>query len=1140
MSAWTRLKLFFRDRSLKFNFLVLVLGITYILVSNGLITQLMGGEVETELVSLITLRALIFLMAMVAVLYFVQQSFQKAARRKDDSFWVLFEQNHQPMWLYDKNSYRFVRVNEAAVRFYGFSMSEFLSMTVHDIKPLEYEKRIPDKPETDFVRSGVWQHRKKGGELAFVQVLTYTVYFDQREAELVLIHDVTPHVNTERELSEGRDLLARRVDQRSAELEALNAVLQKQNDEMTRTNEELHVATRTLFEQAEIIKTEREDRFKRILGSLNDVVWSFDLNEIKHDYISPSASRIYGDVLEEMTSDLFFWKPMIHPEDVEVQLEHEAKLAREGKTDFTTRIVTRDGNMRWLFNRVWRLKDAEKHRIEGVSTDITYIKQTEKIIMEQDLKLRAVFDSLDVALILLDTQGVVQLFNKVTRLVGDLWKTEIREGMNLFEISPQWRKQQIGESFKEVLETKRSVEYTIRYDVPFRGRNCVYLLVRLHPVVDMERQVAQICLMARDVTDIILSESKIQAIAESLKISNERYRLASFATNDAVWDRDLLTGDLYWGEGYQRIFGHDPSREPKNVSSWMRHIHSDDVSRVLKKVDDFLNSNSEDKWEDEYWYRKADGTYARVFDRGYLIRDNTGKAVRMIGAMQDITERTRDIEEIKKLSLVASKTENLVIITDSDEKIEWVNDGFVRSTGYLMEEVLGKTPREILQGPETNRSALDRIRKNLDLRLPVTAEVLNYNKDGKKIWLKMSINPIFDDNGNVTKFISVETDVTVQRDYADKITAIARDLSDLITNANAIIFGVDRNGYVYEWNKLTETVTGFAKNEALERKLLNFLVEASERANVQQMITHALLGNPLSQYEFPIVSAKGEKLILLVNATPKRTTSGEIAGLLIVGQDITELTSYRRSLELMVKERTSELEVALENQKELAMLKSRFASIVSHEFRTPLSTIKLSVNHIRRYKDRMTPDAIDEKIEVVQQQVSHMVSLLNDVLTLSKADENKIPVVREEVDIAQLLKQIASDVQNEHETHTILILFDDLPDRIFTDAGFIRNIFVNLLTNAIKFSPHQREVTLKAWRHGHLLRVEVMDKGIGIQPEDQEKIFDAFHRGSNALTIQGSGLGLSIVRRAVDLLGGSVSVSSVPNQGSTFIVTIPL
>lgn len=1122
----------------------MVLGLIYILVSNNLINKLQGGDLDEEIVSLITLRALIFLIGTLTVLYFVQSAFQRTANRKDDSFRVLFQQNQTPMWLYNKRSYRFTKVNDAAIALYGFTPEEFLSMTIFDILPEEdiasAKERLKDSG-VQSLREGTWTHRKRNGELIFVEVSQHTVHLDESESELVMVHDVTGHINAEQKLNEIREVLEKRVEERTSELLVLNEKLQQQNDEMTRTNEELHVATRTLFEQAEIIRLEREDQFKRILGSLNDVVWSFDLKAKRHNYISPSASRIYGDILEDMKSTLFFWKPLIHPDDLALQLENEAKLVQDGKTDFTSRIITKDGTVRWLFNRVWHVIDSEDHsqRIEGVSTDVTYIKQTEKIIMEQDLKLRAVFDSIDVALILMDTDGVILLFNQVTKMVESLWKTEIREGMNFIALAPDWRKQEICESFEKVLATKRSVEYTILYDRE-HSREDIHLLVHLHPVLSLEGQVRQVCLMARDITSMVLSERKIQSFTESLKISNERYRLASFATNDAVWDLDLLTDDLYWGESYQRIFGHDPSNEPKDVSSWTRYIHADDVDRVSAKLDDFLSRNYEGTWEDEYWYLKKDGTYARVFDRGYLLRDESGKAVRMIGAMQDITERTRDIEEIKKLSLVASKTENLVIITDEQERIEWVNDGFVRSTGYLLDEVFGKTPKEILQGPETNRSALDNIRKNLDLKLPVTEEVLNYTKDGKKIWLKMSINPIFDDNHKIAKFISVETDVTIQRDYADRITAIARDLSDLITNAHAIIFGVDRNGYVYEWNKLTEEVTGFPKNKALEQKILSFLIEPEERAHVQRMMNHVLLGNPVGQFEFPIVNSKGERLILLVNATPKRAPGGESIGLLIVGQDITELTAYRRSLELMVKERTAELEVALENQKELAMLKSRFASIVSHEFRTPLSTIKLSVNHIKRYKDRMTAEAIDEKIQVVQEQVSHMVSLLNDVLTLSKAEENKIPVVREQVDIALLLEHISSDVENEHRTHKIITQFQDLPERVFVDAGFVRNIFVNLLTNAIKFSPGQNEVLFTASLREGFLHFEITDKGVGIQPEDQSKIFEAFHRGSNVLAIQGTGLGLSIVKKAVDLLGGSISVSSIPDKGSTFFVTIPL
>ena len=519
----------------------------------------------------------------------------------------------------------------------------------------------------------------------------------------------------------------------------------------------------------------------------------------------------------------------------------------------------------------------------------------------------------------------------------------------------------------------------------------------------------------------------------------------------------------------------------------------------------------------------------------------------LIGMGIDITERVKaeaelrkHTEEIGKLSLVASKTDNIVIITDADERIEWVNESFVKLTGYSLEEAVGKTPR-ILQGPETDRFVLDRIQRHLKAAEPVSEELLNYSKDGRQYWLRININPAFNSEGKLTKFIAVETDVTAQKVYERNVVAIARELSDLIENANAVIFGVDRNGYVNDWNKQAIAVTGYSKNDVLGQKLTNLIIGTQRKAEVDTILTHVLNGNVLNHQEFGIINKANNRLILLLSATPRRNEAGEIIGLIAVGQDITELTQYRHSLEEKVKERTRELNISLEKEKELAVLKTRFASMVSHEFRTPLTTIKLSASHIKRYKTRMDADAIDNKLDTVLQQVAHMAHLLEDVLTLGKTNDHKIQIVKTKVNLVEFFNAIKEQTENVfNHSHTIQYEFKLKHPEINTDADLLQNIFINLLSNAIKFSPEASMVYLNGYEKDHQVILEVRDQGIGIPESDWGRIFEPFDRGSNSGAIPGTGLGLSIVKKGVDLLGGQITVSSKQGEGSVFTVCLPI
>lgn len=628
---------------------------------------------------------------------------------------------------------------------------------------------------------------------------------------------------------------------------------------------------------------------------------------------------------------------------------------------------------------------------------------------------------------------------------------------------------------------------------------------------------------------------KIEALENAIQAISRKYEILSRATNDAIWDWDIQTDQIEWSQGLHSIYGHTENTTSRIM--WIDNIHPLDKQDVLQGLTESIRDQKLN-WSAIYRYRCANGKYKYTYDRAYVVYENA-VAMRMIGAMQDIDERMLALHEIEMLSLVASKTENLVIITDAHEKIEWVNEGFVKRTGYTLQEVIGKTPR-FLQGPETGREALDRVRASIIHGESCAEEVLNYTKHGEKFWIKMNINPVFNEYNQLHKFVAVETDVTVHKEYERNIVAIALELSSLIENANAVIIGVDENGLVNEWNKQAALVTGYAKNNLIGKKLIDFVEGEKRQQVVKKYVAHVLSGNSIELTEFEIINAKGERDMLLLSATPRKNASGKIVGLIAVGQDITELTTYRHSLEKKVAERTEELNRSLEKEKELAALKSQFASTVSHEFRTPLSTIKVSVNHIRKYKARMSDSDVNTKIDVVLKQVEHMTHLLEDVLTISRAEGTKIQIAQLPVVIIEFFETLKDEVERMNkETHTVKLHFDMQQPVLHTDPDLLRNIFINLLNNAIKFSPDKTVVHLKVSQHYKEWRVRVQDEGIGIPAEDAQKIFEPFYRAPNATVIHGTGLGLSIVKKAVDLLGGTIDVSSTAGEGSVFSVTIP-
>jgi PAS domain S-box-containing protein len=239
---------------------------------------------------------------------------------------------------------------------------------------------------------------------------------------------------------------------------------------------------------------------------------------------------------------------------------------------------------------------------------------------------------------------------------------------------------------------------------------------------------------------------------------------------------------------------------------------------------------------------------------------------------------------------------------------------------------------------------------------------------------------------------------------------------------------------------------------------------------------------------------------------------------------------------------SNQLQEANQKIQEHSDLKNRFISMASHEFRTPLANITFSAAFLRRNLNKLEPGKITAKLNSIETWVAHMVALLDDVLTIGKADAVQMEVKDNPVELHPFLTGIIEEVQTAcNDSHTICMeMEEDVPSVISTDIRFLRNIFINLLNNAVKYSTNGRTVVLRVFGTESDIHFDVIDQGMGIHKEDIEKVFEPFYRTAGTNTIQGTGLGLSIVKRAVDLLNATISIQSEVGKGSTFTVTLPL
>lgn len=286
-----------------------------------------------------------------------------------------------------------------------------------------------------------------------------------------------------------------------------------------------------------------------------------------------------------------------------------------------------------------------------------------------------------------------------------------------------------------------------------------------------------------------------------------------------------------------------------------------------------------------------------------------------------------------------------------------------------------------------------------------------------------------------------------------------------------------------------------------------------------------------------------------------------------------KLREYTSELERKVKERTSELEhlnlglqsqiqerklaeealkeslvelkkaeqeilQSLEKEKELSLLKSRFVSMASHEFRTPLTTVLSSANLISKYTESDQQEAREKHIARIQKSVQNLTAILNDFLSIEKLESGAQKVHTETIDLNDILLEVIEEMSTTlKEGQVIEYTIENIP--LKTDPHILKNVMINLISNASKYSEPHAPIVIELVKSDNDVEIKVIDQGIGIPKKEQKNLFQRFFRAGNATNIQGTGLGLNIVRKYLELLEGSIQFKSKEGKGSTFILRLP-
>jgi signal transduction histidine kinase len=412
-------------------------------------------------------------------------------------------------------------------------------------------------------------------------------------------------------------------------------------------------------------------------------------------------------------------------------------------------------------------------------------------------------------------------------------------------------------------------------------------------------------------------------------------------------------------------------------------------------------------------------------------------------------------------------------------------------------------------------------------------------KDGSDFPVEVSLNYI-KNTSDETMVVALVSDISVRKRAQDEVLKVNQNLEQLVEQRSKALFKSEQlyksiaknypSGIIYMLN--LEYIIRFVEGKELERHGKtpedcigkNYIETCDNEASRVSSLLHELV----QEGSVDMIEIEKRGQFYSLTASLIRDEFGELTNILVVENNITQ---QRKNADF--------LERNLREEKQLGELKSRFVSMASHEFRTPLTTVASSAGLIKRYAENGDQEKIAKHADRIQNTVGHMTNLLNDFLSLEKLESGKQEMKTAEFDVCSCISEIKEDMFGVLKENQRLILSGDNVT-IFSDPFFLKAILINLISNAIKYSPEGADINVNWKVKDNQICIDVIDQGIGIPEEEQKLMFTRFFRAANATNIEGTGLGLFIVTKYLDLMRGEINFNSKVNTGSTFTLKIPI
>ena len=506
---------------------------------------------------------------------------------------------------------------------------------------------------------------------------------------------------------------------------------------------------------------------------------------------------------------------------------------------------------------------------------------------------------------------------------------------------------------------------------------------------------------------------------------------------------------------------------------------------------------------------------------------------RALGLAEKMTVSLRQSEtESRRLAMVASRTSNAVIISDAEGRIQWVNDGFTRITGYTLPEVQGRKPGTLLQGPLSDPVALAEMRRGVAARTGFNVEIINYHKAGHHYWLAIEVQPLRDDEGNVTGFMAIESDISERKTGEQKLLKNEQRLTELTAQAPGVIFQFEvapngQRSFAF-LSAGYRTLFGRDPADALRRAAVLFAtVHPDDRRAVRASLDEAIGQGTAWVHTFRINTPDGIMRWINARSSAFRQPDGTLTWFGVLA-DITEQQQARfvaEDLNAKLGVAIAQAQEAAEKAEKASLAKSQFLATMSHEIRTPMNGV---IGMTSLLLDTPLTPQQREFTEIVRSSGETLLSLINDILDFSKIESGKMDLESEPFNLTECVESVLDLLAPRAAEKGLDLLYEiaaDVPREVRGDITRVRQILVNLVGNALKFTERGEVEIMVQVGPGETDPREiwfgVRDTGIGISPEGQERLFKSFTQVDASTTRKygGTGLGLAISKRLAEMMG---------------------